>query len=502
MATAIDNKALLSDKVKKFISTPKKMLIGGKWVEAASGKTFQTLDPANGTNIVDVCEGDAEDVDRAVKAARKAFDEGPWGTMSVTERERCMHRFADLIEANADELAELEALDNGKNKAIARAVDVQMVIDTFRYYAGWPSKIMGDVLPLSVPFAADQKFFGYTVREAVGVVGQIIPWNFPLLICAWKMAPALACGCTIVLKPAEETPLTALRLGELICEAGFPDGVVNIIPGYGHTAGAALTAHDDVDKIAFTGSTEVGKIIAKTAADTMKNISLELGGKSPAIIMPDADLEVAIPGAASAIFFNQGQTCSAGSRLFVPDSCYDQVLEGLAENASSLAIGTGLNPENMINPLVSQTQLERVMNYIDVGRREGATVVTGGNRQGDSGYFVEPTILADTNQDMTVVREEIFGPVLCVQRYSDVDEVLKLANDSIYGLGASLWTRDVGNIINIVPKIKAGSVWVNCHNILDVVMPFGGFKQSGYGRDLGKDALELYTQTKSVCIMA
>lgn len=413
-----------------------------------------------------------------------------------------MHRLANLMEENADVLAELEALDNGKNVAVARAVDIQIAIDYIRYMAGWPSKIMGDVLPLSVPYAPDAKFMGYTLKEPVGVVGQIIPWNFPALMVAWKLGPALATGCTVVLKPAEETPLTALYIGELVCQAGFPDGVVNIISGYGHTAGAALTVHEQVDKIAFTGSTEVGKIIVKAAADTMKNVSMELGGKSPAIILPDADLDVAIPGAASAIFFNQGQVCCAGSRLFVPDELYDQVIEGLAEAANSMNIGPGLNPENMVNPLVSQIQYDRVMGYIESGRAEGADVVAGGERSGDRGYFIKPTILGNTNRDMKVVREEIFGPVVCVQRYHDIDEVVKLANDTVYGLGASIWTRDVGNIINLVPKIRAGSVWVNCHNILDVVMPFGGFKQSGFGKDMGKEALDAYLETKSVCIMA
>ncbi|WP_321396254.1 aldehyde dehydrogenase family protein [Emcibacter sp.] len=502
MDAVTDSKAALGEKARNFVSNTRKMLIDGKWVSSVSGKTFSTIDPATGSVITDVCEGDKEDIGLAVMAARRAFEDGPWVKMIPSHRERLLHRLADLIEENAEELAELEALDNGKNKAIAQAVDIGIAIETFRYMAGWPSKITGDVLPLSVPIAPDQDFFGYTLREPVGVIGQIIPWNFPLLMCAWKLAPALACGNTIVLKPAEETPLTALRLGELICEAGFPDGVVNIVPGYGHTAGAALTAHPEVDKIAFTGSTEVGKIIAREAADSMKKVSMELGGKSPAIIMPDADLEIAIPGAASAIMFNQGQVCCAGSRLYVPDNLYDAFLEGMTENISSLSIGSGLNPENMVNPLVSEIQLERVMNYIDIGRQEGASVVTGGKRRGDTGYFVEPTILAETSQDMKVVQEEIFGPVVCVQRYSDVSEIVKLANDTIYGLGASLWTRDVGNIVKIVPKIKAGTVWVNCHNILDVAMPFGGFKQSGYGRELGKEVLELYTQTKSVCIMA
>ncbi|PCI33969.1 MAG: aldehyde dehydrogenase [Alphaproteobacteria bacterium] len=492
----------LSDKVRDFISSPRKMLINGQWTEAASGKRFDTLDPSTGETIVAVAEGDKEDINRAVMAARAAFDDGPWSRMNPTERERCMHRLANLMEENADALSELEALDNGKNIAVARAVDVQVAIDYIRYMAGWPTKITGHTLPLSVPYAPDAKFMGYTLKEPVGVVGQIIPWNFPVLMVAWKIGPALATGCTIVLKPAEETPLAALYIGELICQAGFPDGVVNIIPGYGHTAGAALTVHEEVDKIAFTGSTDVGKIIVKAAADTMKNVSMELGGKSPAIILPDADLDIAIPGAASAIFFNQGQVCCAGSRLFVPDSLYDKVVEGLAEAANAMKIGPGLNPENMINPLVSQTQFDKVMGYIDSGRAEGADIVAGGGRSGDKGYFVQPTILGNTNRDMKVVREEIFGPVVCVQRYTDIADIPKFANDTAYGLGASIWTRDVGNIINIVPKIRSGSVWVNCHNILDVAMPFGGYKQSGFGKDMGEEALDAYLETKSVCIMA
>ncbi len=500
--TTTDYIGILAEKTKNFIASPRKMLLDGQWVASASGRVFDSLDPATGKVITRVAEGDSEDIDRAVKAARNAFDNGPWPGMRATERERCMSRLADLMEENADILAELEALDNGKNVAIARAVDIQIAIDYIRYMAGWPSKITGDILPLSVPYAPDAKFMGYTLKEPVGVVGQIIPWNFPALMVAWKLGPALAAGCTVVLKPAEETPLTALYIGELICQAGFPDGVVNIIPGYGHTAGAALTIHPGVDKIAFTGSTDVGKIIVKAAADTMKNVSMELGGKSPAIILPDADLDIAIPGAASAIFFNQGQVCCAGSRLFVPDSLYDKVINGLAEAAGAMKIGCGLDPENMLNPLVSQIQFDRVMGYIEAGRAEGAEIVTGGERHGEQGYFVEPTILGNTNRDMKVVREEIFGPVVCVQRYDDVADIARLANDTIYGLGASIWTRDVGNIINFVPKIRAGTVWVNCHNILDVAMPFGGYKQSGFGKDMGREALASYLETKSVCIMA
>ncbi len=500
--TTTDQLSSLSEQVRDFLSSPRKMLLNGEWRESASGKTFDTLDPATGETIVKVAEGDKEDIDRAVSAARAAFEDSPWSRMHPTERERRLHRLADLIEENADVLAELEAIDNGKNVAIARAVDIQLAIDYIRYMAGWPTKITGHQLPLSVPYAPDAKFMGYTLKEPVGVVGQIIPWNFPALMVAWKLGPALATGCTVVLKPAEETPLTALYIGELICRAGFPDGVVNIIPGYGHTAGAALTTHPEVDKIAFTGSTEVGKIIVKAAADTMKNVTMELGGKSPAVILPDADLDIAIPGAASAIFFNQGQVCCAGSRLFVPDNLYDRVVDGLSDAANSMQVGSGLNPENMINPLVSQTQFDRVMGYIESGRAEGAEVVAGGGRSGDKGYFVKPTVLGNTNRDMKVVREEIFGPVVCVQRYTDVNDVARLANDTIYGLGASIWTRDVGNIINIVPKIKSGTVWVNCHNILDVAMPFGGYKQSGFGKDMGEEALGAYLETKSVCIMA
>ncbi len=492
----------LNRKTRDFILSPRKMLINGEWINSASGKTFDTLDPSSGKPIVQVVEGDSQDIDRAVNAARAAFEDSPWSNMNPTDRESCMRRLADLMTENADVLAELESLDNGKNVAIARAVDIQLATDYIRYMSGWPTKILGNVLPLSVPYAPDAKFLGYTMREPVGVVGQIIPWNFPLLMCAWKLGPALATGCTVVLKPAEETPLTALYMGELVCQAGFPDGVVNIVPGYGHTAGAALTTHREVDKISFTGSTEVGKIIVKAAADTMKNVTMELGGKSPAIILPDADLDIAIPGAASAIFFNQGQVCCAGSRLFVPDNMYDQVIEGLAETANAMQVGEGLDPENMINPLVSQIQFDRVMGYIESGRAEGAEVIAGGGRSGEEGYFVKPTILANTNRDMKVVREEIFGPVVCVQRYNDIDEVARLANDTVYGLGASIWTRDVANVVNIVPKIRAGTVWVNCHNILDGAMPFGGYKQSGFGKDMGKEALEAYLETKSVCIMA
>ena len=491
----------LSPAVAQFAATPRKMLIGGEWVEAASGKTFATLNPATEETITQVAEGGAEDINRAVAAARRAFEEPGWARMRPNVRERLLHRIADLIEAHADELAELEALDNGKSVTIARVIDVVAAIECFRYMAGWPTKLEGATIPLSVPFVPDQEFFAYTQREAVGVVGQIIPWNFPLLMAAWKLAPALAAGCTIVLKPAEETPLTALRLGELMIEAGVPDGVVNIVTGYGETAGAALAAHPDVDKIAFTGSTEVGKLIVQAATGNLKKGSLELGGKSPAIIMADADMSLAIEGAANAIFFNSGQVCTAGSRLFIEKPVYDQVIEGVANIAANLPVGPGLAPETLIGPLVSRTQFERVTGYIDTGRKEGAEVAAGGERVGNKGYFVAPTLLAGTNRDMTVVREEIFGPVVCAQSFEDLDEVAAAANDTPYGLAAGVWGQDIARIHRLVPAIKAGTVWVNCYNALDSALPFGGYKQSGWGRELGRQVLDLYTESKSVCIM-
>jgi phenylacetaldehyde dehydrogenase len=485
----------LHKSVQEFLRRPRKMLIGGAWVEARSGKTFETYNPATGEILAHVAEGDRADIDQAVAAARKAFESGPWPDMSPSERGRLMWKLSDLIEQHHEELAELETMDNGKPLLFSRIVDVPTAVDVFRYMAGWATKVEGNTIPIS----ARGKYFAYTLRDPVGVVGQIIPWNFPLIMASWKLAPALAVGCTCVLKPAEQTPLTALRLGELIQEAGFPDGVVNIVPGFGETAGAALAAHPDVDKIAFTGSTEVGKLIARAATENLKRVSLELGGKSPNVVFADADLKAAIPGSASAVFFNQGQICTAGSRLFVHKSIFDKVIEGVAEETTKFQVGPGINPSTNLGPLVSKEQLARVCGYLDSGVKEGAKTIVGGHRIGSTGYFVEPTILVDVEPHMKVVREEIFGPVVTAIPFNDPDEVVKFANDTIYGLASAVWTRDIGKAHRIAAKLRAGTVWLNCYNVFDPALPFGGYKQSGWGRESGHAALELYTQTKSVC---
>lgn len=475
---------------------PVKMLIGGQWVEAASGKTFETLNPATGEVLVQVAEGDSEDIQRAVTAARKAFESGPWPKLTPSQRGRLLLKLADLIEQNAQELAQLETLDNGKPIRYSLGGDVPLTADHFRYFAGWATKLEGETIPVSIP-----NMFTYTLREPVGVVGQIIPWNFPLQMAAWKLAPALACGNTVVLKPAEQTPLTALRLGELICEAGFPEGVVNIVPGFGETAGAALAGHPDVDKIAFTGSTEVGKKILHASEGNLKKVTLELGGKSPNIIFPDADLKYAVRGAMNAIFFNQGQVCTAGSRLFVHSSIYDAVLNGLTDVAGKMKLGPGLDPGTEMGPVVSQEQLERVTGYIESGKREGATTTTGGTRAGGDlaqGYFVEPTVFAQVNDEMTIAREEIFGPVVVALPFEEVEEVAARANASIYGLAAGVWTNDVKKAHKMAAALKAGVVWVNTYNQFDAAAPFGGYKQSGYGREMGHAVLDAYTQTKTV----
>jgi phenylacetaldehyde dehydrogenase len=491
--------AQVDPRVANFVEKPRPMLINGKWGMAASGKTFPTYNPATGEVLARIAEGDREDIDRAVKAARQAFDSGPWRKMTASERGRLIWKLADLIEANLEEFAYLESLDNGKPLTIARAADVPLAVDLFRYMAGWATKIEGNTIPISVPYTPGARYLAYTLHEPVGVVGQIIPWNFPLLMAAWKLGPALASGCTVVLKPAEQTPLSALRLGELIQEAGIPDGVVNIVPGYGETAGAALAAHPDVDKVAFTGSTEVGKLIVHAAAGNLKKVSLELGGKSPNIVYKDADLDVAIPGAASAIFFNHGQCCCAGSRLYVEKSVYDRVVEGVAEQAKKIRVGSGLEPATQMGPLVSEEQLQRVCGYLEAGFSEGAKAVVGGSKKGDKGYFVEPTVLVNTTENMKVVREEIFGPVVTAMPFSDPEEILPRANNSSYGLAAAVWTRDISKAHTLAEQLRAGTVWINCYNIFDAALPFGGYKQSGWGREMGHDALELYTQTKAVC---
>jgi len=482
--------------VAEFLSKPRKMLVNGKWVDSVSGKTFETYNPATGEVLATVAEGDRADIEQAVKAARRAFESGKWPEMSPSKRGRLLWKLADLLEANLEEFAQLETLDNGKPLTIARVADVPLAIDMFRYMAGWATKVEGNTIPIS---SGGAKYFAYTLREPVGVVGQIIPWNFPLLMAAWKLAPALAVGCTVILKPAEQTPLTALRLGELAMEAGFPDGVFNVVPGFGETAGAALAAHPDVDKIAFTGSTEVGRLILQGAAGNLKKVSLELGGKSPNIIFPDADLSVAIPGSASGIFFNQGQCCCAGSRLFVHKSIFDEVVDGVAKVAKDFHVGPGFDAATNMGPLVSQEQLDRVCGYLDSGISEGAKAVVGGKKKSGAGYFVEPTVLVDTKPDMKVIKEEIFGPVVAAIPFSDPEEVLPTANNSIYGLAAAVWTRDIGKAHRTAAKLRAGTVWINCYNVFDAALPFGGYKQSGWGREMGHDALELYTETKAVC---
>ena len=488
----------LDRKVEDFIGAPRQLFIDGQWADAASGKTFQTPDPATGDTLARIAEGDAEDIDRAVRAARRAFEDGPWSRMTASERGRIIWRIGDLILEHTDELAQLESLDNGKPFAVAQAADVPLAADLFHYMAGWATKIEGNTISISVPYMPGASFHSYTLREPVGVVGQIIPWNFPLLMAAWKLGPALATGNTVILKPAEQTPLTALRLAGLMAEAGLPDGVVNVVTGFGETAGAALAAHGDVDKVAFTGSTEVGKlIVAAAGATNLKKLTLELGGKSPNIVFDDAG-PAAVEGAANAIFFNHGQCCVAGSRLFVQQSRFDEVVDGVAEIAKSIKMGPGMEPGTQMGPLVSGEQLRRVTGYLESGKSDGATALAGGGRFGDRGYFVEPTVLTNTTPDMKVVREEIFGPVLVASPFTDLDEIAGVANDSEYGLGAGIWTRDISKAHALAKKLRAGTVWINCYNVFDAALPFGGYKQSGWGREMGHEVLNNYTEVKAV----
>ncbi|HTU44764.1 MAG TPA: aldehyde dehydrogenase family protein [Bryobacteraceae bacterium] len=491
MATVLTEPQTTSAPIKQT-----KILIGNRWVDSVSGKTFETINPATGEVLANVAEADAADVDLAVKAARKAFHtKAPWRRMSAAERGKLLSRLADLIEKNADELATIESLDNGKPRHVAQAADLPLVIACYRYYAGWADKIQGKTIPV----AGD--YFCYTRHEPVGVVGQIIPWNFPLLMQAWKLGPALACGNTVVLKVAEQTPLSALRVGELILEAGFPEGVVNILPGYGPTAGAAIANHMDVDKVAFTGSTEVGHLIMKAAAETnLKRVTLELGGKSPNIVFADADMEQAIEGSHFALFFNQGQCCCAGSRLFVEEKVYDEFVERSTQRAKRRTVGNPLDTKTEQGPQVDKDQFNKVLSYVEKGKKEGAKLMCGGERVGDRGYFVAPTVFADVKDDMQIAQEEIFGPVMSILKFKDMDELVERANKTIYGLAAAVWTRDITKAHKVANNVRAGTVWVNCFDVFDAAAPFGGFKQSGIGRELGEYGLQQYSEIKTVTV--
>ncbi len=488
----------LAPAVQAFLDSGPKFLIDGKLVGSEAGGAIDVRNPATAQVVATVPEAREADIDLAVKAARRAFDDGPWTRMTPAERGKLVYRLGEIIERHAEEFAQLESLDNGKPISEARAADVPIAYNTFYYMAGWATKIAGSTLSPSVP----GEFHAYTLREPVGVVGQIIPWNFPLMMAAWKLAPALTTGCTVVLKAAEDTPLSALRLAQLIVEeADFPPGVINIVTGYGETAGASLVAHPLVDKVAFTGSTEVGKLIVKAAAGNLKRLTLELGGKAPTIVFPDADLDLAIPGVTMGSFFAQGQVCVAATRIYAHKSIFDKLIEGMTEAAGSIRVGPGLDTATQMGPLINGAQLERVTGYVQSGRDEGAHVQVGGDGFPESpGYFLKPTILTDATPTMKVVREEIFGPVVVAQAFDDseLDKLAAEANNTEYGLAASVWTQNASVAHKMARRIRAGTVWINCHHVFDPVLPFGGYKQSGWGRENGASALENYLETKAV----
>ncbi|MHB1468671.1 MAG: aldehyde dehydrogenase family protein [Solirubrobacteraceae bacterium] len=489
----------LSDGVRQYTDSPYRFLIGDEWAQAASGASFPVYDPATGHEIAQAAEGGAEDVDRAVAAARRALH-GPWRRVTPQERGRMIWRLADLVEARLEDFSQLDSLDNGKPINEMRFFDVPFSVDMLRYYAGWPTKITGETIPVSYPASFGQDFHSYTRREPVGVVGAIIPWNLPLLMAIKKLAPALATGCTIVIKPAEQTPLSMPLLARLVLEAGIPEGVFNFVTGFGEVAGAALVAHPGVDKITFTGSSETGKAIVKSATDTLKRVSLELGGKSPNIVFDDADPAAAIQGACDAIFACQGESCIAGSRLYVQRGIFEEIVEGVVSRARRLRLGPGLDTDTEMGPLVSAEHLEKVSGYVELGRQEGAQVATGGGRWGQAGYFIEPTVLVEASSQMRVAREEIFGPVLTAIPFESEQEVLAAANDTRFGLAAAVWTKEIARAHRVAAALESGQVWVNCYQACDAALPFGGYKESGWGRETCRENLDEYLETKTVVV--
>jgi aldehyde dehydrogenase (NAD+) len=489
MATLVEPEVIRQPEVRQT-----QCFIGGQWLPAKSGKTFETVNPATEEVIAQVAEGDAADVDAAVQAARDALENGPWSRMDARDRGRLMYRLADLLEEEADDLAALESLDNGKPIREARGADLPLTIDCLRYYAGFADKIHGQTIPIR------GNYFTYTRREPVGVVGQIIPWNFPMLMTSWKWGPALAAGCTIVMKPAEQTPLSCLRMARLAQKAGIPDGVINVVPGFGPTAGASIVKHPGVDKVAFTGEHTTAQTIMREAAQSLKRLTFELGGKSPNIVFADSDLDAAAQGAHFGLYFNQGQCCCAGSRVFVEEKVHDKFVEKVASLNKSRKLGNPLDPLTEQGPQVDRAQFDKILKYIELGKQQGARCVTGGGRYGTAGFFVQPTLFDGVRDEMSIATDEIFGPVMSVLKFKDLDEIAARANNTMYGLAAAVWTRDIGKAHQMAKKLKAGTVWINCYDVLDTAAPFGGFKMSGMGRELGEEGLKAYTETKTVTV--